>query len=493
MPSAVELRGTFSQDTGWWDTWHVKTFGSNEPSETLSQFLERAYQRGTVVELGFLMSALGRQDPDKAMRYLPLVDRLILANDRYAGTLDGLLLAVFHAKVYLDVGQPHRGFLCNRRGISLAQSMNLHRNYAKSTKRSIVWWTLYLGDRFLSLLLGLPYTISDNHFTITLTHDPTQVGHASRAFVIHLAVAMGRVIDQVQRHDGPKLSEVLDIEDQLESLATSKPRSWWSHSIPSVADSSVLNDLRERLICHTQYFLTKVYLHLPYLLKTAASHLYKSSNAIALDSARELVSRYHALRSDIHGTPVFDCQTVDFIGFMGAVVMLVGTRRGPGLPSPRDVDLVDKTIRILLQLGAIRTNHLALQCGSTLGTLLALCLPSRRQESPIPPEIRIPYFGVLRVCSQRESESSNFAAAEQQLPSPNVLSRAEDATIGASHDEDLRDCQEGGMPTIAYQGLYSSDYAMDWTQDELYAMPDSLDFMANLDEDWESFLNSGLQ
>jgi hypothetical protein len=123
MPPAAELREIFSQDTTWWDTWHMKTFGTTVTSETLSQFLDRVYQRGTVVELGFLLSALGRQDPGEATHYLPLVDRLILADDRYAGTLDGLLLAAFHAKVYLDVGQPHRGFLCNRRGISLAQSM----------------------------------------------------------------------------------------------------------------------------------------------------------------------------------------------------------------------------------------------------------------------------------------------------------------------------------------------------------------------------------
>jgi hypothetical protein len=254
-----------------------------------------------------------------------------------------------------------------------------------------------------------------------------------------------------------------------------------------------MNDLRERLICQTQYFLTKVYLHLPYLLKGTSSHFYKNSNAIALDSARELLSRYHALRSYVHGTPVFDCQTVDFIGFMAAVVLLVGTRRGPGLPSHGDVDLIDKTIQLLLQFGAVRTNQLALQCGSTLRTLLALCLPNRRQESPIPPEIRIPYFGVLRVSSRRELDSPNFAATERQLTSPDGLDMGDDTTIGASQGEDFCGLQEGGIPTIAYQGLYSSDYAMDWTQDELFAMPDSLDFMTALDGDWESFLNSGLQ
>ena len=60
IPPYEELKATFSADTGWWDTWHMKTFGTNVVQETLLQFLDRTYWTGTVIELGFIILALGR-------------------------------------------------------------------------------------------------------------------------------------------------------------------------------------------------------------------------------------------------------------------------------------------------------------------------------------------------------------------------------------------------------------------------------------------------
>ncbi|KAJ9614990.1 hypothetical protein H2200_001064, partial [Cladophialophora chaetospira] len=480
IPPYEELRATFSRNAHWWDSWHMKTFGANAVSETLSQFFDRSYWTGTVVEMGFLISAFGRHTPANASHYMTLVDHMILANDRYAGTLDGLLLTVFHGKVYLDIGQPHRGFMCNRRGISLAQSLNLHRNYARSKKRSVVWWTLYLGDRFLSVLLGLPYAISDNHFTVTLTQDPNQVGHASRSFAIQLAVLMGRVIDQVHSRNGSKLSEVMDIEDELETLAGTNSKAWWDFSIPSVAGTAVKNDLRERLMCQMQFYLTKVFLHLPYLLKSASSQLYNGSRLIAIDSARGLILRYQALRSSIDSEPLFDCQSLDFVGFMGAVVLLLGTYRSNTLPE--DVKLMQKTMKVLQQLAPSQENHLAHQCESTLRALLAICLPDQRHGSSIPSEIHIPYFGVLQVSRPAEVQTSGLAGPS---PEPTAPEGPDNEAHSAESAIEVNKYPTGGLPSIEYQGLYNFDY-MDWMQGEM--VPESADSMPDLGQDWESFL-----
>ncbi|OAP57141.1 hypothetical protein AYL99_07878 [Fonsecaea erecta] len=304
LPPYHELRLCFSGDTKWWDFWHLKTFGPTAPRESLLQFLERVYMAGSPIELGFLVSSYGLHNAAEASQYLPVVDRLVLASDHFACGVEGLLLTVFHAKVYLEIGQPRRAFLCNRHGISLAQTMNLHRNYSDSLRRSAAWWTLYLGDRFLSILLGLPYAISDDSFLVTYANEASQAGHATLPFAIRLGMLTGRVIDQVQSRQGPKFSEILDIDDELISLASTQTRYWWDHKVPAVSRSTDLDEFRERLISQTQYFLTRIYLHLPYLLKSPTSHLYASSRLMAIESAKELLRRYLALRSHVDGSPI---------------------------------------------------------------------------------------------------------------------------------------------------------------------------------------------
>ncbi|EXJ74614.1 uncharacterized protein A1O5_02911 [Cladophialophora psammophila CBS 110553] len=490
LPSYDELRRCFSGDTRWWDFWHIKTFGADAACESLPQFLERTYATGTPIEVGFLVSSYGRHNADEASQYLPIVDHVVLANDQLASTLDGLLLTVFHAKVYLDVGQPRRAFLCNRHGISLAQIMvNLHRNYSNSPRRSAAWWTLYLGDRFLSVLLGLPYAISDDSFVVAYVDDTSQVGHATYPFAIRLGLLTSRVIDQVQSRKGPKFSEILDIDDELASLANAMTRNWWDHNIPVDAYSTDMNELRERLICQAQYFLTRTYLHLPYLLKTPTSHLYVSSRLTAIDSAKDLLKRYLALRSHVNDNPIFDCQSLDFVGFMASVILVVGSLCDGGTPlSSDDIDLINKTVNVLQELAGNKINHLSRQCHKSLATLLVLAHLDNSLSSAVPSKITIPFFGTLYVTSERHSRSDSIRTSGQHNIPSGYTSRHANTSTGNIHDSD----RNRQSPTIAYEGLYSFDSDMAWAQDELGTVPESFGFMTDLDHDWESFFNSNI-
>lgn len=123
LPQYEDLTEQLSVNGMWWDFWHQKTFGANRTAETLVQFADRVYMRESPVELAFLVSAFGRHNGARALQYLTIVDQLVIANDRLMGTLEGLTLIIFHAKGYLDIGQPRRAFLCNRRALSLAQIM----------------------------------------------------------------------------------------------------------------------------------------------------------------------------------------------------------------------------------------------------------------------------------------------------------------------------------------------------------------------------------
>ena len=179
---------------------------------------------------------------------------------------------------------------------------------------------------------------------------------------------------------------------------------------------------------------------------------------------------------------------VALVGFMGAVVLVMGAIRGTLAP-PEDVQLVDKTVQTLEHLASTKENQLADQCRSTLTTLLDICYPEKQLTSEVPSKIRIPYFGTLYVTSVVDRDCHSIPNLEQGRDGPDKIP---EAPFSAVPQNDFDDFFEAG-PTIAYRGLYDFDYEMDWIQNEPGAMPDSLDLMGNLDEAWETFLNPSLR
>lgn len=112
-----------SEGGQWWDHWHQKTFGSTIQHETLTEYAARVYGDNNPTELGMLISAFARHTDIDALRYMSVIDQVVIGDDQYAGTLTGLILIAFQTKNYLDAGQPRRAFLCNRRGLNICQLM----------------------------------------------------------------------------------------------------------------------------------------------------------------------------------------------------------------------------------------------------------------------------------------------------------------------------------------------------------------------------------
>lgn len=119
----MELVSRFSEGGQWWDHWHQKTFGNTVQQETLTEYAFRVYSDNKPTGLAMLISAFARHTDIDAIRYMSVIDQVVIGDDRYAGTLAGLTLIAFQTKNYLDVGQPRRAFLCNRRGLNICQLM----------------------------------------------------------------------------------------------------------------------------------------------------------------------------------------------------------------------------------------------------------------------------------------------------------------------------------------------------------------------------------
>jgi hypothetical protein len=108
----------------WWEYWLQKTFGTSRPSENLSQYAARIYCTGKPAELGVLVSAFALStDTNDSYLFLSLVDQLIISDDEYAATVEGMECILLQSKCYLDVGKPRKAWLSYHRGLALAQLM----------------------------------------------------------------------------------------------------------------------------------------------------------------------------------------------------------------------------------------------------------------------------------------------------------------------------------------------------------------------------------
>lgn len=94
--------------------------------------------------------------------------RLVTSNDELLDTLEGIECLMIESMYHNNAGHLRRAWLINRRAMAFAQLMGLHTGDCRSTKilkkdtRSRIgpeymWFRIVASDRYLSLMLGLPY------------------------------------------------------------------------------------------------------------------------------------------------------------------------------------------------------------------------------------------------------------------------------------------------------------------------------------------------
>jgi len=319
-------------------------------------------------------------------------------------------------------------------------------------------------------------------------------GIVAQPFVIRMGLMTGKVIDHTQTIPSPPFSKVIDLDDELENLAATQAQRWWDCSLPT--EPHEVTDFRARLVEHCVFFLSRMYLHLPCILKPRSSHLYSVSRKTGLDSTRQLIKRYHALRTPVNGESSFDCKTLDFIGFMASVVLVVGSSQdyASGCPlASSDGQLVKDTVSLLSQLAEEQNCTIAEQCCNCLTRLIKLCTAQDDDVDTMPTKFAIPYFGTLQVTSHpsrgrrtrpttflNDATQSSMSVETYPLPNPHETLGTGAGTL------------EAGPPAIEYQGLYSMDPNTNWLADASGLYTDSFSSMMDLDQDWDTFLYPGL-
>ena len=193
-----ELEAQILKSSYWWHPWHrmfPMVFGVDGYVTSFRDFILESKASGMVQKVAkallclllTLQESKGFDDylQDHGMTTYPwanseskdgrciekcikLINKLVLADDELAGTIDGIECLSLLSKHDSNKGRIRRAWINTRRAILFSQLLGLHRRsktYAPEVaqRRESVWRAVYQADRFMSLILGLPYGSATQH------------------------------------------------------------------------------------------------------------------------------------------------------------------------------------------------------------------------------------------------------------------------------------------------------------------------------------------
>ncbi|CAH0023121.1 unnamed protein product [Clonostachys rhizophaga] len=391
LPSYDSIMKVALAHKGWWVRIHIAVRGIYDDTiESLPDFVRRVYTSDHPSELGKMAIAFAfTSDVDGSSIYT-LVDRLVVSDMALMSTVEGLECLILLAILYADEGQPRRSWMIYRRGVVVAQLTDLYQAGLRSTAKRRLWLSIYQADRMMSMFLGLPYGFVDMHHQQILEVKPEN-DYVDSTMTIRCAMIAGKVIDRNHSRTKASISKTLELEEEMNGLATSFPETWWELPDRVQADGHDFDEIHVRLHQQLFFFHLQLYIYLPFLSGSEESSVHGSiMRAASMEAARQLLRRYLALHHDAEKPSPSECKLVDFMAFTGAIVLLLGcsSSSGPRMSSDaNDIEAVLSLVRCLQRQENQEHCRIASQCRKTLTVLLS--------RSSTDEEVRIPFFGTV--------------------------------------------------------------------------------------------------
>ncbi|KAI9791990.1 MAG: hypothetical protein M1816_003259 [Peltula sp. TS41687] len=450
LPPEKAMASIFSLGGSWWSFWQeILPVISNEDQQmSLQQYVAYAIRQRQPVLLAHILLCVAicvqelPSDYDygslslpvpagKLMQhYVSVVQRLVTWDDELVGNLNGLGVLLLQGKCHINLGQPRKAWLLSRRAISLAQHLGLHRTSARSrgTRSTVrrnrrIWWTIYEYDRYMSMLLGLPYSVRDSHIGF---FDDDELQDTAARYWRKLTVICGHVVDLTQASHPPTFAATCGIDQELEQLAKTVPEDWWE--IDS-GESFGPKILLKRLIAQFAHHYVRAMLHMPFMLHAMTEQRYEQSRQICLNSARDIIKRYHILRNDVYAGS-YVCPVVDFQSFTATVMLLLdllGHTKSLSTQDSKQAEydwaMVDSMIDLIRRASKQPSSIVATQA---LKVLEALRVGKDRGADLWDGRsvtLVIPYFGAITIGpgSQLWPVGSDHLEKEDQSPSEATL------------------------------------------------------------------------
>ncbi|MCJ1387672.1 hypothetical protein MMC18_000515 [Xylographa bjoerkii] len=375
-------------------------------------------------------------------RYMTFVENLLAADEGLASTLDGLECMVLQIRFYVDEGKPRKAWLLGRRATGFAYFLGIHRvgrstNDPMAKRKADLWFQMSLGDRHLSLILGLPSSTLDYHFNVKDFASEEKSGFYGQRLLSKLSVIVGHIIDRNSDLNNTSLIDTLKIDEELEEARSSMPPGWWEAlPVPSMPAEVV----RDMFVAKFMYHNDRKLLHLPYLLKSFTDRRYELSRISGLESSREMIKYYQTLRRN---GALLVCNLFDFQVFTASMVLVLDLLnqyannygRGDLLQAESDWNLVYSIREDFETLGKKAISPVASQAAQVLREFSDArygCDGYTNDDETY--QVTIPYFGKIRIGKVNTTTPSICSPSTTnlgcQLPTPEA-STTEGVEFGA--------------------------------------------------------------
>lgn len=237
----------------------------------------------------------------------------------------------------------------------------------------------------------------------------------------------GRVIDRNQGIAEQSFAWALQLDQELEDLWKQLDPAWLDYSELLADAESNAAELRERLMGQICFHQIRVYLHLPFMLKSASNSRFTYSRTACLNGSREVLRLYQALRT---GTvqPLYECKAIDFIGFTAAVLIQIGLLNFGSIAStsnPKEVEgdirLIEISIDIFRRASSEKGGKVAMQSAQVLEKMMGKFkgnFPQDHDECTGQSDFVIPYFGTISI-----KRGGQEVKKHSELPKPQQLNR----------------------------------------------------------------------
>lgn len=378
---------------------HQSPLDSDQPVHLAKRIIQLALclQQPT---LNLLDLRFDQPSQQMAHYFIGVASRYITSQDLLVNSLDGLETLILEAHFHLRVGSLRNAWLLFRRALGIVGLLGLPcRKHEATNRAESIWFRLAYSDRFLSLMLGLPFV--DVDCQLTRTRPVVADQWSDQLERIHVVVT-GRIIarnlrmqkrHQHESQENPvdEYQETQHIDIQLKRASRIPPARWWAS--PSLSDGMLdVNSPEQftRVLTQIHQFYLVVSLHQPYLLehlrlestahrqtvaRSSPNHMY--SKMAVLCASREVLAHFGMFRNAF--------QQIPYLGFMekafsSALCLLLIHIDGHRLKSenvlehqrPRDLAVIDDVIHVMEEISGVHKDSLTQSYVKILSTLVRM-------------------------------------------------------------------------------------------------------------------------
>lgn len=407
--------------------------------------------------------------------YVETVTSLITSSDEQVMTLNGLETLLLLALYHMNNASLRQSWLVVRRGLNLAHLMGFQRIITQDaldppvlavSDAQVIWRVFVDLDRYLGLHLRLPFGAEEYPLT------PNADEH-----LIHRAKinAISREVADLDRDISPQAySLALALDERLESSMKEMPQEFWEvPNIPPTARSPESYATLERLMVQMWHFETKIFIHLPYLLRASQDNRYEFSKVTALQASRNVLMRWFALRNASITQACYRLAEISV--FIAAVtltldiVIELGTKEKNEVKKTKGTDfaMICRLIGEMEKLAnASPREKIAARSAVVLKRILSSLDPSKQHNGKS--RHTIPFFGTVELESKKPPMRPAFAVDSDVGKLLNAAAAGEHPPVFTFINNALWPCTEGNPNTsldwdiVLFDGLEDRDMEGNW-------------------------------